>query len=327
MASFRQRGQTWQVQVRRAGFPVESRSFATRHEGERWARAIEVDMDRGAYVSLTEAQKTTLGDLIERYMAEVTPTMKSARDDRIRLAAMQRHKLCQLNTAALNSTQIAKFRDERLTQVSPGTVIRELAYLSSIINHARREWGIHIANPVTLVRKPAAPQGRDRILTLDEQSRLLAELRPKGRRSIWMQPLVIVALETAMRRGELLALRWQLVNLPQRVALLETTKNGERRVVPLSTRALETLQALPRSVEGRVFPMTGMAVSAALDDAAARAQLVDVRFHDLRHTAITAMADKLPNVIELSAVTGHKSLKMLQRYYHPKASDLALKLG
>jgi integrase len=136
-----------------------------------------------------------------------------------------------------------------------------------------------------------------------------------------------VALETAMRRSELLALQWKHVDLHRRVAVLETTKNGERRAVPLSSKAIDTLSALPRSISGCVFPMTACAVSAAFERAVERAGIMDFRFHDLRHTAITQMATKLPNVIELSAVTGHKSLKMLQRYYHPNPQELARKLG
>ena len=130
-----------------------------------------------------------------------------------------------------------------------------------------------------------------------------------------------------MRRSEILNLQWRNVDLSARTALLEDTKNGEKRVVPLSSTAVITLSNLPRHISGRVFPMTPCAVSAAFDRAASRASVPNVRFHDLRHTAITAMASKLPNLIELSAVSGHKSLKMLQRYYHPSARELAMKLG
>lgn len=327
MASFRMHGQRWQARVTRKGYPTEARSFLTRQDAERWARSIEIDMDRGSFVSPTEAQRTTLGELITRYIEEVLPSMKGERDDRVRLAAIKRNPLCQMSAAALTPARLAKFRDERLTQVAAGTVIRELAYLSSIINHARREWAVHISNPVALVRKPPAPQGRDRVLSQSEQDALLEALRPVGRLNPWMLPLVVVALETAMRRGELLSLEWKLVDLDQRIAMLETTKNGDRRFVPLSSRAISTLAHLPRSIDGHVFPITLYAVAAAFGHAVRRAGLKDLRFHDLRHTAITQMASKLPNVIELSAVTGHRSLKMLQRYYHPSPQDLAKKLG
>lgn len=327
MASFRIHGNRWQVRVSHKGYPSEVRSFLTRQDAERWARSIEVEMDRGSFVSLTNAQNTTMVELIERYLKEVTPSMKGAKDDSIRLRAMKRNALFRVSVAALTPERLSKYRDQRLTMVTAGTVIRELAYISSIINHARREWGINIQNPVALVRKPAAPRGRERILSPEEQERLMEALKPADRRSAWMLPLVTVALATAMRRSELLMLYWKNVDLNRRTAVLETTKNGDRRVVPLSSRAIATLAALPRCIDGEVFPMTPCAVSAAFEKACIRASISDFRFHDLRHTAITLMADKLPNVIELAAVTGHKSLKMLQRYYHPSAHDLAIKLG
>ena len=327
MASFRQHGNRWQARVRRQGYPDITKSFQGRQDAERWARSVESDIDRGSYVSLTEAQKTTLADLIQRYMAEVLPSMKGAPEDSIRLKAICRRPICKNSIAALTPAKVAEYRDLRLTEVAAGTVVRELAYLSSIINHGRREWGIHANNPVALVRKPTQPKGRQRVLTSAERERLLAELQPTGRRNVWMLSVALLALETGMRRSELLALRWGDINLDRRTATLHMTKNGDSRVVPLSTSAAQTLAAMPRSICGAVFPITACALAANFDKAVARAQLPDLHFHDLRHTAITLMATKLPNLIELAAVSGHKSLKMLQRYYHPDVGDLARKLG
>ena len=327
MASFRQRGSKWQARIKRDGFPDQVKSFEAKAEAERWARSVESDMDRGSYVSYTEAQRTTLADLIQRYMAEVLPSMKGALEDSIRLRAICRRPICKNSIAALTPAKIAAYRDLRLTEVAAGTVVRELAYLSSIINHGRREWGINANNPVALVRKPTQPKGRERVLTSAERVRLLAELQPTGRRNVWMLSVVVLALETGMRRSELLALRWGDINLDRRTATLHMTKNGESRVVPLSTSAVQTLTTMPRSICGAVFPITACALAANFDKAVERAKLPDLHFHDLRHTAITLMATKLPNLIELAAVSGHKSLKMLQRYYHPDVGDLARKLG
>ena len=327
MASFRQHGNRWQARVRRQGYPDITKSFQGRQDAERWARSVESDIDRGSYVSHTEAQKTTLADLIQRYMAEVLPSMKGAPEDSIRLKAICRRPICKNSIAALTPAKVAEYRDLRLTEVAAGTVVRELAYLSSIINHGRREWGIHANNPVALVRKPTQPKGRERVLTSAERERLLAELQPTGRRNVWMLSVALLALETGMRRSELLALRWGDINLDRRTATLHMTKNGDSRVVPLSTSAAQTLAAMPQSICGAVLPITACALAANFDKAVARAQLPDLHFHDLRHTAITLMATKLPNLIELAAVSGHKSLKMLQRYYHPDVGDLARKLG
>jgi integrase len=238
-----------------------------------------------------------------------------------------RKPISRWSMAHLSAARIAAYRDERLQEVSSGTVIRELAYLSAIINHARREWGINVLNPVQLVRKPQSPQARSRVLTDEEVSKLLQALEPTGRRSQWTKPIVQLALATAMRRGELLSLRWENIDLQGRTAFLPDTKNGDSRTVPLSSAAVRVLTASPRHISGVVFPVKAYTLDAAFKRGVHRAGLEGVRFHDLRRTAITRMAEKLPNVIELAAVSGHKSLMVLKRYYRPTAAELAQKLG
>lgn len=253
MASFRLRGTRWQARVQRNGFPPEVQSFITRQDAEKWARSIEVEMDRGLYISAAEAQRTTMAALIDRYCQEVLPTMKGEKEDRIRLKAIRRHKICQLPLTKLTPTVLGKYRDERLAKVSSGTVIREFAYLSSIINLARREWGISMENPVSKVRKPTSPQGRTRVLNQSERHSLLMAIKPVGRRSPWLEPIVIFALETGMRRSEMLSLKWKDIDFSKRMATLEMTKNGERRVVPMSSKAMGLIESLPRHIGGVIF--------------------------------------------------------------------------
>ena len=327
MASIRYRKNKWQARVIRKGYPPIARSFLTKLDAERWSRGIETEMDKGAYVSISEAEQTTLGELITRYMLEVTPTLRGAKEDLIRLNAIRRRSIAKLSLTALTPSKLAIYRDERLTQIKANTLIRELAYLSSIINHARREWGINIANPVSLVKKPASTQGRSRILNVEERARLINAIQPKNNRVTWIEPLILLALETGMRRGELLGLHIKNIDLNKQIALLELTKNGDSRYVPLSLAAVKIIQNIPLSPDGRLFPVNAHCVSTVFNRARNRAKLEDFHFHDLRHTAITQMADKLPNLLELSSVTGHRSLKMLQRYYHPDPESLAKKLG
>jgi integrase len=327
MASFRYRSNRWQARVRRKGYPDETKSFISRQDAEKWARSLESEIDKGQFVNVSEAQRTTLGDLIARYLVEVTPLMKGAAEDTIRLKAIMRRDIARWSMTNLSAARIAAYRDHRLKEVAGGTVIRELAYLSAIINHARKEWGINVLNPVLMVRKPPTPQARTRVLTDEEISQLLHALEPTGRRSHWTKPAVQLALSTAMRRGELLSLRWEHVDFQARTAFLPDTKNGDSRTVPLSSVALQVLSALPRHISGVVLPVKAFTLDAAFKRAVRRTGLVDIRFHDLRRTAITRMAEKLPNVIELAAVSGHKSLMVLKRYYQPNAGALALKLG
>jgi integrase len=163
-----------------------------------------VEWDRGTYTNIHQAQKTTFGELIERYLREVTPLMRGAGADTIRLKAIMRRPIAKENIATLTSNKIAKHRDQRLQGIKPSTIARELAYFSSIINHVRKEWGLNTSNPILGVRKPTQPQGRNRVLTYDEERMLLEACTPKANRNIYTKPFVILAIETAMRRGKIL---------------------------------------------------------------------------------------------------------------------------
>lgn len=327
MATFRQRSGTWQARVRIKGYPTETKSFTTKAEAQKWAREMESSMDKGAHYPSNQVTSITLHDVLQRYLEEVTPSKRSAVREAQGIRFMQRNRIASYGMHVLTPQVVAHYRDDRLKSVSPGTIIRELSILSSILTHARKEWGLRISNPCELVRKPPAPRGRSRLLSLDEEHRLLEELKPVRRRSPWMAPLVMLALETAMRRGELLGLRWEHIDVNKQTAFLPMTKNGSARTVPLSTKAVGIIDSLPRSSAGRVIPLTEMGMEAAFRKACARAGIKDLHFHDLRHTATSRLAEKLPNVIELAAVTGHRTLQMLKRYYHPKAEVLARKLG
>ena len=241
-------------------------------------------MDRGEFVSRTEAEQTTFGEVIQRYMETITPKKRGHVEETIRLKATLRHRIAGMSMANLTPQAVADYRDGRLRTCKANTVIRDLAIMSSIINHARREWGIVIQNPVEMIRKPTMPPGRDRVLSAEEEARLLHELTPTGRRNPIMQPLAIVAIETAMRRGELLGLLWEHIHLERRILFLPMTKNGQSRYVPLSERAAKTLKLLKTSLDTRVFPINIAAMEANFLRATRRAKLIDLHFHDLRHT-------------------------------------------
>jgi len=338
MASLRKRKGRWQARVIRKGCDPIAKTFDTKLEAEKWARGLERDIDQGNFRERNEAQTTTLGDLLRRYREQVTPKKRGWRAEEYSLQWLEKHRMASLPLASLTAATFAEFRDERLLNVSGGTVARALALVSAVLTLARREWNILVGNPIADIRKPIGGRSRDRILDLEEEQRLLVELDtgsgvrdPQGRfagpRNPWIKPLVEFALETAMRRSELLGLRWEHINLTKRTAFLAMTKNGSSRTVPLSGKAVEVINALPRSIDGRVFPLTAPAVRDCFVRACRRAGVRNFRFHDLRHCATTRLAERLPNVIELAAVTGHKSLAMLHRYYHTRPEDLARKLA
>lgn len=314
---------SWQVQVRRKGENPVSKSFSNKSLAEQWARTIESQIDHGIFVDRSEAERTTLGELIDRYLIEVTPTKKGCKQEVYRLQTLKK-QLGQLVVGSIQGKHIADYKDQRLREgKASATVLRELCDLSHLFNVAIKDWGIPLnSNPAKLVRRPSVAKGRDRRLTTTEIKQLLAALAETDE----MVPIVQLAIETGMRRSELLAMQWSNVDIKNRFVLLPDTKNGDSRAVPLSKRAIELLEQLPRTAK-QVFSTKPDSVSQAFNRACKRVGITDLRFHDLRHEATSRLFEKGLNTMEVSAVTGHKTLSMLKRYTHLRASDIAIKLG
>ena len=327
MATIEKRGQFWRVKIRRTGLPPQTRSFDNRTQAQQWARGVESEIDKGIVVDRRVAQRLSLAEILERYRREVTPTKRGATDENLRLKAMAQRPFARIRMSALTSSHLAAYRDERLKVVSGATVNRELSTLSHAIDTARREWDVYLpTNPCTLVRRPPQGRPRDRRLQGDEEKRLLAACG--GARNRWLAHFVALAIETGMRRGELLGLLWDNVDLERRTAFLPVTKNGESRGVPLSSRAVAVLRTLPPSTNGSVFgELTREALKQSFKRAVRRAGIAGLRLHDLRHEATSRFFEKGLNVMEVASVTGHKTLQMLKRYTHLSATDLATRLG
>jgi len=330
MATIRKLRGRWQAQVRRRGVPPRAKSFDRRTDADRWARDLEAEADRSGWVADTRAaEKTTLGELLARYANEVTPTKRGAVSEKARINSIVRCPIAHRTLSRLTSSDLATYRDERLKCVGPATVVRELSTVSHTIDIATREWGLWLPrNPVRLVRRPQVPRGRTRRLKAGEEARLLAAC-DSGRTPL-MKPLIILAIETAMRRGEMLDLQWQHVDLVRCVAHLPLTKNGDSRDIPLSRRAVGILKELKadkgRDVD-RVFPVTGNSIRLAFEHLRVRAGMDDFHFHDLRHEGISRLFELGLNIAEVSAISGHRELKMLMRYTHLRAVDLVSRLG
>jgi integrase len=328
MATLRKRAGRWQVQIRRQGHAPASRTFMKRADADAWARQTEAEIDRtGVLHDLRPLRTVTLADVLTRYSQEISPQKRSGASERLRITAIIRRPISRRYLIALSSSDIAQYRDERLQTVSAGTVIRELNTISHALDTAKREWGIHLpSNPVKVVRRPAAPTGRTRRLRADEEERILSAC-DRGRTPL-LKPLIILALETAMRRSELLGLRWRDIDFSRRLASLTLTKNGEPREVPLSRTAIEVLQSLclADGSADRVFPMTGHSVWLAWEHLRQRAGSPDLHFHDLRHEAVSRLVERGLSIPEVALISGHKDLRQLFRYTHLRPEDVAAKL-
>lgn len=350
MASFRKRGDLqWQARIARKGYPAQVKTFNTKSEAEAWARDIERDMDRGGFISRVEAESTTLNACIDRYTREVSAQKRGYQKEVYLANIWSALPLASRFMSSIRSSDIASLRDDWLKTLKPATVLRRIAFISHVFTIARKEWRMEsITNPVELIRKPQPNNARSR--RLDDHA--LQSTKGIGAneldtviaasKSDLLPTIVVLAIETAMRRGEIADMQWEHVDLKRRFVHLPETKNGSSRDVPLSPKAITVLERLQQS-SGPVFNLRSDAITRAFDRARQRARklyeaqceeqgiesdkrfLMDLRFHDLRHEATSRLASIFP-LHELTKITGHKDPRMLMRYYHPRAEDLALKL-
>lgn len=326
MPTIRKKGdRQWHAQIRKRGYPAQTKTFSTRADAERWATIIESEMERGVFVSRSEAEATLIKDILSRFETEILPTKRSEQSDKSRIKTLT-EAFGVYRLASLTSTQIATFRDRRLKVVSAQSVIHEISLLNRVLKTASMDWGIALPGglPTAQVRKPTKPRGRDRRVSESEINQILHVTK-----SIELSTIIVLAVETGMRRNEMASLAWEQIDLGRQTAHLPKTKTDVPRTVPLSTTAIAALKRMPPQTEGRVFKLQAESMSQAFERACEphRANIVGVRFHDLRHEATSRLFEKGLNVMEVAAITGHKTLEMLKRYTHLRAEDLAKKLG
>lgn len=324
MAYFEKRGESWRAQIRRKGYPTLSATFDTKADAQRWAAEIEGDMSRSRFVDVREAEQTTLAEGLKRYLREVSDHKKGAKQEALRIKRWIAHPVSAKSMAAVKSSDMAEYRDERIKAgASSATVRLDLAIISHLYTIASKEWGIEgLTNPCKNLRMPKGSKERDRRPTPAELSKVYeaaAQLHAE------LPVIIELAADTAMRRSELVLLRREQVR--GRVAYLEDTKNGERRAVPLSSRAVALLQGMPARIDGRYFSLSLNTISNYFPRACEAAGVVNLRFHDLRHEATSRLFERGFTMMEVAAITGHKTLSMLKRYTHLSPHALAEKLG
>jgi len=331
MASIRKRNGKYQARIHRRGVGFISKTFMTRADALGWARQAEVSVERLA----VGPRCPTLGELLDRYAREVTPRKKGARSEKYILKAWKGSPFGSRLADSVPPAQYAKWRDDRLSAgVSGSTVRNYLNTLSAVYRYASTEWGFHqLTNPVAQLKRPSPGKSRTRRVSDEEIDALLSVTWSRS-----LAPLVRLAVHTGMRLSELLNLNWRHINLTAQTAYLPDSKNSHARTVPLSSRAVEILTTLRREgvqrFDGRVFDLTPHAATVAfarscrrLSKATAGSLGSNLRFHDLRHEAISRIFEQGLNPIEVASISGHRSMQMLARYAHLSAARLVSKLG
>lgn len=324
---------SYRVKVRLKGYPVQSATFERLTDAKKWAASTESAIKEGRHFKTSEAKRHTLAELIDRYIKDVMPTKPKSASDQTQQLTWWRDQLGSYTLADLTPSLIAEYRDKlaggvtvRGTQRSSATVNRYLAALSHAFTIAVTEWEWLDDSPMRKVRKPTESRGRVRFLSDDERARLLKACKESS--NPYLYTVVVIALSTGMRKEEIMGLSWDDVDLNKGRAILHETKNGERRAVAMTGHALELLKELGkvRRIDSKLIfpakevtpqkPQKPMDLRTPWEAAVKKAELIDFKFHDLRHSAASYLAMNGASLAEIAEVLGHKTLQMVKRYAH-----------
>jgi integrase len=286
---------------------------------------MEVQADRRDLPDQKALQQVTLGELVARYRDTISVKKRGADVERVVLAAFMRHPICRRRLSDIDAENFAAYRDERLKTVKPSTLKREFSSLHNLFVVAKDEWRLPLRdNPLDKVRLQSPPNNRERRLKEGELERLIFASR--SCRSGLIAPIILLALETGMRRGEILCLKWEDVEYKEPSSLfIPHSKNGHARSIPLTKASRDVLDTVPR-IHARVFPISPNALRLAFERLRNRAGATDLRFHDLRHEAISRFFERGLTVPEVAHLSGHRDMRMLFRYAHPLQKEILRKL-
>lgn len=331
------RGVTYEVQIRRAGHPHVTRLFKSKTLAKRWLADTEGRLERGDVIA-NEAHRHTLKEAIERFLHQRPDLGRDPVSALQWWAGEHGHK----KLSAINPAWIMEVRDSLLGGLvlnrqdgknyrrGAGRANRRVTYLAAVLGKGNKRkpggamaWGWIRTNPAAEVAKLPEPPGRTRFLTDDERRALVDACTESPERTL--RPFVLCALSSGARAGELLALRWRDVDLNEGTAIIHTSKAASGRTLYFVGSALESLKehakVRPIHAEARVFASgaSGRYPFQYQDPfraACTAAKIENFRFHDLRHTCASYLAQQGASLLEIGQVLGHKSQETTKRYAH-----------
>ena len=314
MSCVRKRGTKWTAQVRVSGWRSFTKTFAKKSDAVLWSNELETRLRAAPLPTNQVNQKILLADLLLKYADEISPTHKGVVSETYRLKSVARRWIGKLDIRYLNKHQFIQYRDDRLEEVSGDSVCAELNLIKRVLDTADKTWNIGLPNnPIKEVALPKKNKPRVRRLATEEKVTILNAAQKQ--QNPYIAPAIEFAIETAMRRSELLAIKWTDVCLEIGFAKLHDTKNGESRTVPLTARARCILRALKNNTD-YVFPISATGLHQAFKRIIRKTGIKDLRFHDLRHEAVSRFFEIGMSVPEVALISDHKDMTQLFRYTH-----------
>ena len=333
MASIIQRGEVWLAFIRRKGRKSISKSFPTKTKAQVWARQVESEMDTMQFKDARGLTGITVKQLIERYISEIGG-----------ITPFRRTKLVTLNTwirthgdltlAELNADKLIMWATDRAKEVSGATIAVDLAYLGVVLRTAKELWRLPVDDSIARTARgslkylgvSAKSKHRERRPTQKEIDDICLHFTVKRNQKVPMEDLILFAVETAMRLGEIINLRWEDLNEKDKTIIIRdrkhpTEKQGNDQEVPLLGTAFNIVQKQPKT-DVRIFPIAEGTPSSLFPRACKELGIIDLRFHDLRHEGVSRFFEQGYRIEQVSLLSGHRDWKMLARYTQVKAKDL-----
>ena len=319
----------YRAKVRLKGFPSESATFERKTDAKEWAKQTETSMRQGRHFKTAEAKKHTVGEFIDRYLHEIEKKNPKRFVDVKPLLRWWKGEIGAYLLSEVSRALIIEQRDKLLNtkgrnveRRSNSTVNRYMTALGNAFTVATNEWEWIDENPMRKISKLSEPRGRVRFLDDEERERLLEACKASA--NPYLHTLVVLALSTGARQGELLNLRWSDVDWRRRVLTLHDTKNKDRRLLPLVHYALQLMEEhnkVRNIASDWIFPSPSRPMKpwdcrSAWLSALRKANIQDFRFHDLRHSCASYLAMNGASLAEIAEVLGHKTLQMVKRYAH-----------
>ena len=319
-----------------AGGLRKSATFEKKSQATQWANSLQFQLDHSRTGIQRKIHEFTVLDIFQKWQKEVLPKRNGKRWDRLKLKHIMSWPGWNVRIIEnLQATMIA-FRDYRLQSITNNSCNRELNLISAIFSHAQKEWDLgNFTNPVRLIKRPPYDEKPRKERWSNEEVHRIYEGCdfPYGGKPVLVQHYICYALslavETAMRNGEICSMQKKHYFREEGYVFLPNTKNGEEREVPLTDKAIEILDILCKGLDEEDFILRGQnsdSLGANFRRMKKKVGLSHKHFHDSRHEAATRLSKVFKNTLELSAITGHKRLDILKRYYNPTGNEMRKRL-